>query len=380
VSRPERRAVVVGGGVLGTWHALELVEAGFAVDHLDAELVPHGASVRNFGLVWVSGRRDGEELDCARRGRRRWEEIAAAVPDIGFRPAGSLTVARTHAERAVMVAFAAHPAAAAREVTFLGPDEARDCNPALKGELAGALHCRADAAVEPRRVLGALREHLAHAGRVDRGQYRFHPGRHVVAAEPRAVLDAAGTRWTGDLVVLATGAAFDVVPALGGTTEGLQRVRLQMLETAPFPERLTTALADADTLRYYPAYEVAPRDELGAADACAAAHHLQLLVVQRPGGGLTIGDTHCYDEPFDFALPEEPATELLARARRILGRDLPPVERRWAGVYAQCRDGAVCHREEVRPGVFWVTGPGGRGMTCAPAIAADTLRVAEVTT
>ncbi len=58
--------------------------------------------------------------------------------------------------------------------------------------------------------------------------------------------------------------------------------------------------------------------------------------------------------------------------------ELPSVRRRWEGVYAQCTDGAVCLREEIRPGVWMVTGPGGRGMTCAPAIAADTLAAAGV--
>jgi hypothetical protein len=55
------------------------------------------------------------------------------------------------------------------------------------------------------------------------------------------------------------------------------------------------------------------------------------------------------------------------------------VQRRWEGVYAQCTDGRVCLRAEIRPGVVMVTGPGGRGMTCAPAIAADTLRAAGIT-
>jgi hypothetical protein len=40
----------------------------------------------------------------------------------------------------------------------------------------------------------------------------------------------------------------------------------------------------------------------------------------------------------------------------------------------------VCLREEIQPGVVMVTGPGGRGMTCAPAIAADTLRAAGIRT
>ena len=37
---------------------------------------------------------------------------------------------------------------------------------------------------------------------------------------------------------------------------------------------------------------------------------MQLLLVQRAGGGLTIGDTHDYDEPFDFAVDESPYDEL----------------------------------------------------------------------
>jgi len=371
-----QRAVVVGGGILGTWHALELLRAGFSVDHLEADADPRGASVRNFGLVWVSGRRTGEELDVAQRARRRWEEVGADVPGIGFRPVGSLTVALNGAEREVMRAFAGHADAGAREVRFLEPDEVRAVNPAVQGATAGALHCARDAVVEPRRALGALRAHLT--GRAAPGGYRFHPGRRVVVADAGAVADTAGTRWEGDLVVVATGAAYDHLAGTGAVAARLRRVRLQMLETAPLATRLTTALADADTLRYYPAYEVAPLTLLGEQGTVAADHHLQLLVVQRPDGGLTIGDTHAYEEPFDFALCEDPTEELLARARRILGTEVLPVRRRWEGVYAQCTDGAVCLREEIRPRVWLVTGPGGRGMTCAPAIAADTLAAAGV--
>jgi FAD dependent oxidoreductase TIGR03364 len=377
VSGDAPRAVVAGGGIVGTWHALELVRAGFSVDHLEADVAPRGASVRNFGLVWVSGRRSGEELDVALRARRRWEEVGAEVPGLGFRSCGSLTVACDAAEREVMEAFARHPQAGARSITFLEPDEVRACNPALRGDVEGALHCSRDAVVEPRLALGALRGYLSTKAAPDR--YRFHPGRRVVTAAARALVDTVGTRWEGDLVVVATGAAYDHLPGTEDVGIRLRRVRLQMLETGPFAPRVTTALADADTLRYYPAYDVAPLELLGEQGTVSGDHHLQLLLVQRPDGGLTIGDTHAYEEPFDFALSEEPTDELLARARRVLGTEVPPVRRRWEGVYAQCTDGAVCLREEIHPGVLLVTGPGGRGMTCAPAIAADTLRAAGVT-
>jgi FAD dependent oxidoreductase TIGR03364 len=368
-----KRAVVAGGGVLGTWHALELSRAGFMVDHLEADRAPTGASVRNFGLIWVSGRRTGEELDVAQRARRRWEEIAAEVPGIGFRAAGSLTVAATDGERKVMEEYGQHPDAEDRSTTFLEPDQVKALNPAVGGDITGGLHCARDAVVEPRRALGALRDHL-----VARGSYTFHPGRRVVAIESHALRDVAGTRWEADLVVVATGAAFDHLPGTEEMAARLRRVRLQMLETEPYARHLTMPVADADSLRYYPAYEVVPLEPLGPQSEVAAAHHLQLLMVQRLNGGLTIGDTHAYEEPFDFALTEEPSHELLARAARLLGTPLPPVSRRWEGVYAQCTDGQVCARQELSPGVWMVTGPGGRGMTCAPAIAADTLRAAGV--
>jgi FAD dependent oxidoreductase TIGR03364 len=366
-------AVVVGGGILGTWHALELSRHGYDVQHLEADAGPTGASVRNFGLLWVSGRRNGAELDAAQRSRQRWAEVATDAPGIGFRPDGSLTVAMTDGERKVMEAFVNQPDAQARRISFLEPAQVSATNPAIGGDTWGALYCELDAVVEPRRALGALRQHL-----MARGSYDFHPGRRVVALDDQAVIDAGGTRWEADLVVVATGAAFDHLPGTELLAAGLRRVRLQMLETETFDAGLTTSIADADSLRYYPAYEAVSLDPLGAQSDVAAAHHLQLLLVQRADGGLTIGDTHAYGEPFDFALSEDPTVELLARAERMLGRPVPPVSRRWEGVYAQCTNGDVCARAEVRPGVFMVTGPGGRGMTCAPAIAADTLRAAGV--
>jgi len=50
------RIVVIGGGVLGTMHAAELVGRGHEVVQLEREPEARGATVRNFGLVWVSGR------------------------------------------------------------------------------------------------------------------------------------------------------------------------------------------------------------------------------------------------------------------------------------------------------------------------------------
>ena len=77
-----------------------------------------------------------------------------------------------------------------------------------------------------------------------------------------------------------------------------------MMQTAPAAERMTTAIADGDSMRYYPAFDLPGRAALPTPRPETAAWAMQLLLVQRAGGGLTIGDTHVYDEPFDFAVEE----------------------------------------------------------------------------
>ncbi|MCX5382244.1 TIGR03364 family FAD-dependent oxidoreductase [Streptomyces sp. NBC_00083] len=369
------RVIVVGAGVVGTMHAWHAVNRGHEVVHIERESEARGASLRNFGQIWVSGRAGGAELDTALRARELWEGIGRRVPGVGFRANGSLTPLRTPLERAVAEAALAREDAAARGYKLLTADEARALNPALRGDFTAALWCERDAAVEPRTAQLALKEALLESGR-----YTFLGGREVrdvvERAHGAAVRDDHGAVHTGDAVVLCTGAW------LGGLVRELapdlpvRRVRLQMMQTAPLGEPLTTSVADPDSFRYYPAYAGEALDALNAGqaqDATAAAHKMQLLMVQRADGGLTIGDTHEYEHPFAFDVVEEPYDHLVRVVESYLGRPLPKIRHRWAGVYAQCTDTTqVVHRRQVRDGVWLVTGPGGRGMTCSPAIAEQT--------
>jgi FAD dependent oxidoreductase TIGR03364 len=373
--RLTQRIVVVGGGVLGTMHAVAARRRGYEVVHLEREAEARGASVRNFGLVWVSGRQAGAELGLALRARELWEELAVRVPGLGFRAAGSLTLATDDAELRVLKEAAALPDADRRGFELLDPGAVRAVNPALRGDFAGGLLCRADAVVEPRQVLPALRSYLAGDG------YEWLPGREVVEIAPNAVRDQTGAWHQCDLVVLCPGAVFTGVVGryLGYLArDGVRRVRLQMMQTAPMAGQLTTAVADGDSLRYYPAYDLPGRPQLPPQSPAAERTRAQLLLVQRADGALTIGDTHEYGEPFAFDVDEDAYDHLRGRAETLLGGPIPRVQRRWAGVYSEvgptAPGHALYHRSEVEPGVVLVTGPGGRGMTCSPAIAEETFR------
>jgi FAD dependent oxidoreductase TIGR03364 len=370
------RVIVVGGGVLGAMHALWAHDLGHEVVHLEREAAPRGASVRNFGLVWVGGRATGRELQLAQTARDLWSQVAVQIPAVGLRAEGSLTVAQTEEELLVLKDAAALADAQARGYELLDQAAARALNPALQGDFRGALHCSRDAIVEPRQVPGAIRDHLLGSPR-----YTWLPGTEAVEVRTRSIRDGCGEWHSGDLIVCCTGAAHTGIA--GAATSGsfhatrrgplpLRRVRLQMLQTAPLRTRLTTSVADGDSLRYYPAYDLPARRRLPDQSETGAKWFSQLLMVQRATGELTIGDTHAYDEPFPFDVDEEPYDHLRAAAEALLGQPLPPTIRRWAGVYSETTNGQIYHRSQLAQGVTLVTGPGGKGMTCSPAIAAET--------
>ncbi|MCU1495978.1 MAG: putative oxidoreductase [Acidimicrobiaceae bacterium] len=367
MSASHPRLVVVGGGILGTMHAIEGARRGYSVVHLERDEEPLGASVRNFGLIWVSGRAGGGELDLALRARERWEEIALLAPGAGFRANGSITLARSEAELAVLEEAVGRSDARLRDLALMTPAQVRATNPAVLGEVRAGLWCGRDATVEPRRTLPALRNGLESTG-----SYSYLPSRQATEVRPHAVRDHTGQWHEGDIVVCCIGAWPGGFLAEALAAAPLRRVRLQMLETEPFLEPVTTSLADGDSLRYYPAFAGEALQGLPPQADVAARWRAQLLLVQRVGGELTIGDTHDYSEPFPFDVDDEPYRHLVHVAAALLGSDLPPVRRRWSGVYSQVTDDRLYYRAEVAPGVVVVTGPGGRGMTMAPAIAEET--------
>ncbi|MGV9410854.1 TIGR03364 family FAD-dependent oxidoreductase [Nocardia sp. NPDC003693] len=364
------RLVIIGGGILGTAHALAAIRRGHRVVQLEREVEARGATVRNFGLVWVSGR-SANELDLTLRSRQLWEEIGGRVPGVGFRATGSLTLVRTEHELAVAEAAAASPAAADRGFELLDADRVRALNPALRGKFLAGLHCSTDAAVESRQALPALRRYMEATER-----YSFFAGAEARTITGGTVIDDRGRRHEGDLVLVCPGAAHSgLTRELVGDIP-VRRVRLQMMQTTPLGEPLPTAVADGDSFRYYPAFAGADLDRLNLEQAqpfTAAQHKMQLLMVQRLHGGLTIGDTHEYDEPFAFDVDEAPYEHLISVSEELLGRKLPQVVRRWAGVYSQSIDpGAIVTRAQASESVWVITGPGGRGMTLGPALGEQT--------
>jgi FAD dependent oxidoreductase TIGR03364 len=366
------RVVVVGGGIFGTMHALFALARGANVVHLERDLVPSGATVRNFGLVWVSGRAPGRELNLALRSRELWEDIAHDVPGVGFRANGSITLIDNERELEVAERAMERGDAKEREFELLTRDEILERNPALRGEFSSGIYCGRDAAVESRAALGALRTYMENTRR-----YEFRPGHELAGVVDHTAIDHRGVHYSGDRVVLCLGATLSGFGAELFENDPLRKVRLYMAETEPLGDTLTTSVANGDSFRYYPGFAGFAKDILAPQPSPAADFAIQLLCQQRLHGGLTIGDTHEPEVPGHFETLDRPMDVIERAARLVIGPAMPRIERRWSGVYHQLVDpppNEIYFRKQVAGGVSAVTGAGGRGMTLAPAIAEESFQ------
>src|SRR5260370_21212202 len=97
---------IIGAGILGLAHACAFAKRGLRVTVFERSGTPLGASIRNFGMVLVTGQPPGAMHALARASREIWLDWASGA-GLHVRCSGSLMFARSAAEARVMEAFAA---------------------------------------------------------------------------------------------------------------------------------------------------------------------------------------------------------------------------------------------------------------------------------
>jgi D-hydroxyproline dehydrogenase subunit beta len=319
---------VVGAGIVGLAHAHEARRRGLSVVVLDREQHAVGASVRNFGHIFVSGLLAGESYETGLRSRERWLELAPRAGLPLYR-SGTLLVARAADELAVLEAWLADPE---RHGRMLSAAEVEDVAPIPTGRLVGALLTEIDLRTNPRSAVAGLARLLEQdGGRIewDAAVHDLAPGR--VETDRFTV--------TADAIIVCPGPDFrQLPPAVRPIRDALKLCRLQMLRAAPPAGRTyLPALATALSLVRYPAFaSQAPAAALMARlqqeKPEHLAHGVHLLVTQLPDGDLIIGDSHAYGETLDAFGEERLDQLLLDEAGELLGQR-PEVRQRWHGIY-----------------------------------------------
>ncbi|AUL18845.1 FAD-dependent oxidoreductase [Bordetella holmesii] len=325
--------VVIGGGILGMAHAWASARRGLSVAVVERARQAHGATIRNFGQVLVTGQAPGDMANLARQTRALWLQLAGQA---GFhvRANGSLVLARTAQESDVLEEFASHRLAAEGYAARLLS------NRELAAFYGGRLehHCAAlrgedDLQIYSREALPAITRHLGD----DLGVAMIHGtlARKVEGGE----VDTTAGRFKAGHVFACPGHDYLMLWPEIFAPLNLELSRLQMLRVA-FVEQafeVDMPLLTGLSCVHYGAFSDLPsaqrlRQTFEQHSPFLMREGIHLLISPTPYGELIVGDSHRYGVdalPFNDEAVDE---TLLSLAQQALGARLRVLER-WQGVY-----------------------------------------------
>jgi D-hydroxyproline dehydrogenase subunit beta len=335
ITRPYDLAII-GAGVCGLAHALAAARKGKRTVVIDRDAEANGASVRNFGLVTVTGQQAGECWRRAMRSREVWLEVAEAAR-FPIEQRGLLMVARRPEARAVIEEFLATDMGGA--CRLVEPRDVAGYGLGLRAEtFAGALFSPHEARVESRTVIPQLAAWLAERHGVT---FLRETAVHS-AASPR--LETSRGPIEAGAIIVCPGDDFTTLAADRLKRYGLTRCKLHMMRVRPerFDERLPAVMSDLSMVRYLGYAELRAAAALRARLEAEQRAHLDagvhLIVVRSSDGTLVVGDSHHYAPTPDPFAPTAVDDLILDEFAHVFDGSAPLVVERWIGTYASAPD------------------------------------------
>ena len=373
--------IIVGGGIVGAFHAWFALQRGLKTLLIERNFTPRDASVRNFGTLVPSAMTAG---DWHRRGVESLDVYKAMSRETGFplNTNGSLYLALTEAERDVQEEFKRVGPAHGYTCELLEASEALKLNPALAVEnIRSALYFPNDLRIESRRFLQFLLPWLQR----ERGLH-LRLGTVAVRAEARqdgcVISTSTGEAFSAPYAAVCSGADFRTLFPEIFAASGLRKCLLHMCRTEPLPPLLPTTVASGLSMRWYSSFQIcASWKKLLAepTDPGVEEHGIHILLVQDADGSVIVGDSHHYSggsgtDGGDFEERYQTRVEALIvqEARKLVRFPHWRIAERWLGVYPLHPERAL-FEEIVGERIHIVTGSAGKGMTCAPALGRETI-------
>lgn len=367
--------IVIGAGVLGTFHAYYAARRGYKTLLIERNAFPSDASTRNFGMVVQTIVETDSEWSAFARVSREIYLSIQQEHDIGVQASGSLYIASTETERVVLEEFA-QAYGTTYNCSYLDAGEARYRYPFIQASYChGALLSPDDLTLEPRRMLRQFITHIAQKGLVE-----YLPQTMVVAVELSGerciVKDAKGNVYTADRIFVCNGAEYRTLfPEFFKASE-LRVCKLQMMQTVVQPRVLPHAILSGLSIRRYPAFKSCPSYRLlqeQPVDERVQNYGIHLLFKQAADGAVIIGDSHEYSAFEDANAGEEYTNcqineAILQYGQQMIGLPSWRIQTMWNGYYLMHPQNQV-YTETIDTIIHIVTGIAGKGMSTGPGFA-----------
>jgi glycine oxidase len=342
------RVAIIGGGVIGLALGWRLAQRGVSVVLFERDTVGRGASHAAAGMLAAGCEAEPGEAALGvlnRASLALWPDFAAEVEaasgrSVGLRREGTMLVALNRDDAARLRHDMAFQRSQGIDLAWLTPGEAREREPYLAPQLAGAVFSPDDIQVDNRALVAALAEAFRRAGGVLHEQAAVA---RVETAQGRASGVVVGeTFHSADVVVLAAGAWSGGVE-LPIARPPIRPVKGQML-----------------------AVQMNPADPLVRHVIWAPKAYL----VPRADGRLVVGAT-VEERGFDDRMTAGGLYSLLDGAwRAVPGIEELPVIETWVGFRPGSRDDAPVLGPSALPGLMFCTGHHRNGILLTPVTAA----------
>lgn len=368
--------IVIGGGVLGAFHAYCSMQRGFKTLLIERNVYPQQASVRNFGLIIPSAMPRGIWRDRALASCEIYSELSELL-GVQLSRAGTQYLAHSDEEATFLERLAGEQNDVLCPTEFLNAEETIRTSCCLNPEFCkGSLLFPLDLQLDPGQFFRAFVNWLTCASDCD-----YLPKTTVVSIEERAhhsqITTADGKPFQAKQVFVCSGADLQTLYPEIYATGNLQYCKLQMLKLSnPENRTLGTNIASPIALTRYPAFLNAQYSQgvsLELPDQELLDRGIQIWITQNENNEFILGDSHEYtDEPPTEFLSAEIESLMINYARKMFVNLDFQVTDRWCGIYTEEKSAGL-FQHTISDRVQLVTGIGGKGMTTGPGLAKENI-------
>ena len=363
-------AVIVGGGILGTFHAFHALQLGLKVCLVEKDSRPMGATVQNFGQVVPSGM-NSKWQKYGRESLKTYKEIQSKF-DVTVRQNGTVYLASNEEEEQLLVELRAINNNNGYDSRMLTKSECLENYPGLQDSYVKAgLFFPEEVTVEPRTMIHRLQEYL-------KSEMKLHIKTSFPVMGCTKLLDGVEIESTGGekifakKVVICNGSEFKYLyPELFKNSD-LEVTKLQMMQTRPQKNySLKGSILTGWTIRRYESFhECASYNKIKKeedSDSLQKKWGVHILFKQAMDGSIILGDSHQYADvnkidDLGFDLDMDIDNFMLQEAKKIIKLPDYTIQQRWFGMYSQSKTGDI-FRTTVDDDIHIITGIGGKGMT-----------------
>lgn len=373
--------IVIGAGVVGSFHAYHAARQGWKVLLLEKDGRPNEATVRNFGMAIPSGLDQGKWQELGRRSLEIYKDIQAQF-DLSVRQQGSIYFASDSTEMTLLEELAAINEKNGYPSQLVDKESCLERYPGLRASYCvGGLFFPEEVTVEPQTMIHRL---IAFIGEMHGVQYKNNTQvRAIIDKTTHSIVETSdGGQYAAPRILVCSGRDFKTLYPQQFADSDIIVTKLQMMATSPMEDFvLPSAVLSGLSIRRYESFQECPSyDRLNASviNEHCKKWGIHVLFKQAMDGSIILGDSHEYAsvkeaDQLGFECKQVINDIILQESQRIFNLPHWNITRQWNGFYAQ-RPSHEIYLEKADTHTWIITAIGGKGMTVSAGLAESHIR------